>query len=144
MALSLAAIAVKIGAPPPPPPANQDPVWVPNPTIEFTQGVPQVILMSQAGVVSDPDGDPMDLGFSNVLAELAAKGIGLLDLGPDVEVRYDGRDVGLASGDEPLVIALAFVGTADDGKSTPPPMPRSVADAASRYWTTPSVADDGK
>src|SRR3990172_5982532 len=112
MALSVAAIAVKIGAPPPPPPANQDPVWVPNPTIEFTQGVPQVILMSQAGVVSDPDG----------------------------EVRYDGRDVGLASGDEPLVIALAFVGTADDGKSTPPPMPRSVADAASRYWTTPSVA----
>lgn len=112
MAQSLQIIAFRIAAK-----ANQKPEWKVPPFIELQEGVPATFLLSQ--FVTDPDPEypgakPLEIDVQGVLASLAGYGIQVVDLGRDVEIRYDGRPVG-ATFEQPLIIANAFVGVADDG-----------------------------
>lgn len=111
MAQSLQVIAIKISARP-----NLAPEWLAS-EIVFEEGTPKTLLLSS--LVRDPDPEypgakPLEIDVQNVLAALPAAGITVVDLGRDVEVRYDGRALG-ATPEAPYTIPGAFVAVADDG-----------------------------
>lgn len=111
MAQSLQVIAIRVGARP-----NQAPQWL-GTEITFEEGTPATVLLSS--LVRDPDPDypgamPLEIDVQQVLAALPAAGITVVDLGRDVEVRYDGRALG-ATPEAPYTIPGAFIGVADDG-----------------------------
>lgn len=112
MAQSLQVIAFKFNAR-----ANQAPVWTVPPFLELTEGTPATFLLSS--FVTDPDPEypgakPLEIDARAVLASLAGMGITVVDLGRDVEVRYDGRAVGAQPG-APVIVPDAFEAVANDG-----------------------------
>jgi hypothetical protein len=112
MAKSLQVIAFRFNAS-----ANQSPVWNVPPFLELTEGTPATFLLSQ--FVRDPDPDypgakPLEIDAQAVLASLPGMGIQVVDLGRDVEIRYDGRAVG-ATPVVPVSVPNAFIAVADDG-----------------------------
>lgn len=112
MAQSLQIIALKFTSTRP----NLKPVWSAT-EITVEEGVPSTTLLSK--FVSDPDPDypgatPLEIDVQSVNPELAAMGVQVVDLGRDVEIRYDGRPVG-ATPAAPRIVQNAFVGVASDG-----------------------------
>ena len=83
------------------------PVWQPDPTIEFVEGVPSKVSVKQ--FVQDPNNDPLVVSMqSGTLPP------GIMWSPNTAMIEYDGRPLG-ANADVPTVVSgIVFV--ADDGK----------------------------
>ncbi len=93
---------------PPPTTGNSSPVWEPSPTIEFVEGVPAVIPISQ--FVQDADDDALVITMKS-----GALPPGITFNPSNATLAYDGRPLG-AKPDVPVVTGgIVFV--ADDKKN---------------------------
>jgi hypothetical protein len=89
-------------------PLNQGPIWQPDTTIEFVEGMPAAISVRQ--FVRDPDQDPL------IISLKAGALIPGLTWDPvNATITYDGRPLG-ANDDTPIVVS-GVVFSADDRKN---------------------------
>lgn len=97
--------------PPPPPPVNRDPVWDTS-LIIFEQGIAAALdLRTRA---SDPDGDPLTFAEVSPPTGLPA---GFSWDANAFRLAYDGSDLGLADGDQPIEFDTGLRLSADDGRA---------------------------
>ena len=86
---------------------NASPVWQPDPTIEFVEGVPSKISVKQ--FVQDANNDPLIVSMQS-----GSLPPGIVWNPNTAMIEYDGRPLG-AKADAPLVVS-GPVFAADDGK----------------------------